>query len=297
MANEPSSTTGTQCSYTLGLGSGFNGTGSVVVSRLTDVVNWTTPVKIYGHNFLAGGCALSGTDCQNLIFEYKIDTGSGFGGSWAFLANTVRRSAGGVAGTNTVTVTTADRTALTRQPQIGDFVQTGAFRLPANTTVTNVVGDVVTCSNNFVTNLATNEFVTFSPVNVAVSAANGYSLQVRTYPRAAAATTLLTAFSMGIQTDSTAYQTQHPLPGSLVNITNLVPQTRVKVNRVDTGALLQQASCGAGTTLNFDFQYTGLVRIEARNASGNPAYKPWITQATISPTAATSVVALQESDQ
>jgi hypothetical protein len=297
MANEPSSTTGTQCSYTLGLGSGFNGNGSVVVSRLTDVVNWTTPVKIYGHNFLAGGCALSGTDCQNLIFEYKIDTGSGFGGSWTFLANTVRRSAGGVAGTNTVTLTTADRTALTRQPQIGDFVQTSAFRLPANTTVTLVVGDVVTCSNNFVTNLATNEFVTFSPANVAVSAANGYSLQVRTYPTAAAATTLLTAFSMGIQTDATAYQTQQPLAGSIVNITNLVPQTRVKVNRVDTGALLQQASCGAGTTLNFDFQYTGLVRIEARNASGNPAYKPWITQATISPTAATSVVALQESDQ
>jgi predicted RecA/RadA family phage recombinase len=297
MANEPTSTSAAQCSATLGLGSGFNGSGSMVISKLTDVVNWTTPVKIYGHNFLAGGCALSGTDCQNLIFEYKIDTGSGFGGSWTFLANTVRRSAGGVAGTNTVTLTTADRTALTRQPQIGDFVQSGSFRLPANTTVTLVVGDVVTCSNNFVTNLTAGEFVTFSPVNVAVSAANGYSLQVRTYPTAAAATTLLTSFSMGIQTDATAYQTQHPLPGSLVNITNLVPQTRVKVNRVDTGALLQQASCGAGTTLNFDFQYTGLVKIEARNASGNPAYKPWITQATISPTAATNVVALQESDK
>jgi hypothetical protein len=83
----------------------------------------------------------------------------------------------------------------------------------------------------------------------------------------------------------------------LVNITNLVPQSRVKVTRVDTGALLQQASCGAGTTLNFDFQYTGAVLIEARNASGSPAYKPWVTQASISPSTATNVVALQESDQ
>jgi len=297
MANEPTSASAAQCSATLGAGSGFNGSGSMIISRLDDMVNWTTPLKMYGHTAFAGGCALSGTDCQNLIFEYKIDTGSGFGGSWAFLANTVRRSAGGGAGTNTVTLTTADRTALTRQPQIGDFVQSGSFRLPANTTVTLVVGDVVTCSNNFVTSLTANEFVTFSPVNVAVTAANGYSLQVRTYPTVAATTTLLTAFSMSIQTDATNQQIQHPLPGSLVNITNLVPQSRVKVTRVDTGALLQQASCGAGTTLAFDFQYTGSVAIEARNASGNPAYKPWFTQVSISPTATTSVVALQESDQ
>jgi hypothetical protein len=297
MANEPTTASAAQCSATLGLGSGFNGSGSMIISRLTDVVAWTTPLKMYGHNFLAGGCALAGTDCQNLIFEYKIDTGSGYGGSWAFLANAVRRASGGTSGTNTVTVTTADRTALTRQPQIGDFVQSGTFKLPANTTVTNVSGDIITCSNNFTGNLASNEFVTFSPVNVAVSAANGYSLQVRTYPTAAAATTLLTAFSIGTQTDAPAQQIQHPLPGSLVNITNLVPQTRVKVTRVDTGALLQQASCGAGTTLNFDFQYTGSVAIEARNASGNPAYKPWITQVSISPSAAVSVVALQDSDQ
>ena len=297
MANEPSVASSAQCAATLGVGSGFNGSGSMIISRLTDSVVWTTPLKIYGHNFLAGGCALAGTDCQNLIFEYKIDTGSGFGGSWTFLANTVRRASGGTSWQNQVTVTTADRTALTRQPQIGDFVQSGTFKLPANTTVTNVSGDVITCSNNFTGNLAASEFVTFSPVNVAVSAATGYSLQVRTYPTAAATSTLLTAFSIGTQTDATAQQTQHPLPGSLINITNLVPQSRVKVTRVDTGALLQQASCGSGTTLNFDFQYTGAVAIEARNASGSPAYKPWVTQVSISPSAAVSVVALQESDQ
>jgi len=268
----------------------------MVISRLTDEVVWTTPVRMYGHTAFAGGCAVAGTDCQNLIVEYKIDTGSGFGGSWAFLANSVRRASGGVLGGNTVTVNTADRTALTRQPQAGDFVQTGLFRLPANTTVLSVAGDVVTCSNNFTANLATNEFVTFSPVNVAVVAANGYLLQVRTYPRAAVATTLLSALSMGIQTNATDQQIQHPLPGALVNISNLVPQTRVKVNRVDTGALLQQASCGAGTTLAFDFQYAGAVRVEARNASGSPAYKPWVTQATISSASATSIVALQEQD-
>jgi hypothetical protein len=297
MANEPTSASATQCSATLGAGSGFNGSGSMIISRLTDVVTWTTPLQMYGHTAFAGGCAVTGTDCQNLIFEYKIDTGSGFGGSWAFLANTVRRLGGGTSGTNTVTVNTADRTALTRQPQVGDFVQTSLFKLPANTTVTDIAGDVITCSNNFTANLAAGEFVTFSPVNVAVVAADGYLLQVRTYPTVAAATTLLTAFSAGIQTNATDQQIPHPLPGSLVNITNLVPQSRVKVSQVDTGALLQQANCGAGTTLAFDFQYTGEVLIEARNASGTPAYKPWVTQVSISPTTTTNVVALQELDE
>ena len=297
MANEPTAASAAQCSATLGFGSGFDGSGSMIISRLTDAVNWTTPLKMYGHTAFAGGCAITGNDCQNLIFEYKIDTGSGYGASWAFLANTVRRASGGTSGTNTVTVNTADRTALTRQPQVGDFVQTGSFRLPANTTVTNIAGDVITCSANFTSSLLANEFVTFSPVNVAVTAANGYLLQVRTYATVAATTTILTSLSMGIQTNATDQQIPHPLPGSLVNISNLVPQSRVKVRRSDTGALLQQASCGAGTTLAFDFQYTGSVTVEARNASSTPAYKPWVTQVSISPTATTNVVALQESDQ
>jgi hypothetical protein len=259
LGNEPTAQSAAQCNATFGAGSGFIGTGSAVLSKLTDVINWTTPWKIYGHNFLAGGCALAGADCQNLIFEYKIDTGSGYGGSWAFLANTVRRASGGTSGTNTVTVNTADRTALTRQPQIGDFVQSGTFKLPANTTVQNVSGDVITCSNNFTGNLSTNEFVTFSPVNVAVSAANGYSLQVRTYPTAAAATTLLTAFSIGIQTDATAQQTQHPLPGFLFTMTDLKAGSEVRAY-VGTDPLTCTEIAGiesSGTSFTFDHNVGG----------------------------------------
>jgi len=272
MANEPTATSAAQCSATLGLGSGFNGSGSMVISKLTDVVNWTTPVKIYGHNFLAGGCALSGTDCQNLIFEYKIDTGSGFGGSWAFLANTVRRASGGTIGTNTVTVTAADKTLLTRQPQVGDFVQSSLFKLPANTTVTNVSGNIITCSNNFTVNLSTNEFVTFSPVNVAVSATNGYSLQVRTYPTAAAATTLLTAFSMGIQTDATAYQTQHPLPGITLTLTGIVSGSDIVILQAGTETVLSQVDQNIGSSLVYDYEITSVVDIFVSKAGYVPFY-------------------------
>jgi hypothetical protein len=298
MANEPTAASASQFSGTFGIGSGYTGSGGIVLSKLTDEAVWTSPYRFYGHTAFGGGGSPGGTATQNLIWEYKIDTGGGFGASWTFLANTVRTNGDPANGATTVTMNSADRAALTRQPQIGDFIQHSTFRLPQNTTITNIVGDVITVSNPFVSSiLGANGTISFSPVNVAVSPTNGYLLQIRCRAIVAAAGTLTTGFSAGIQTNATDQQIQHPLPGSLVNITNLVPQSRVKVTRVDTGALLQQASCGAGTTLNFDFQYTGAVLIEARNASGSPAYKPWVTQASISPSAATNVVALQESDQ
>jgi len=297
MANEPTAASASQFSATLGAGSGYTGAGTIVVSKLTDELVWTSPYKFYGHTAFAGGCSCGGTDVQNLIWEYKIDTGSGFGGTWTFLANTVRTSST-PDGATTVTMNATDRAALTRQPQIGDFIQHSNFRLPQDTTITNIVGDVITVSNPFVSSiLGATGTISFSPVNVAVSPTNGYRLQIRCRPTVAAATTLTTGFSAGIQTNATDQQIPHPLPGSLVNISNLIPQSRVKVSRVDTGAILQQASCGAGTTLAFDFQYAGAVRVEARNASGTPAYKPWVTQVTISSAAATNIVALQESDQ
>jgi hypothetical protein len=297
MANEPTAASASQFSGTFGIGSGYTGLGSIVLSKLTDEAVWTSPYRFYGHTAFGGGGSPGGTDTQNLIWEYKIDTGGGFGASWTFLANTVRTNGNPADGATTVTMSSGDRAALTRQPQIGDFIQHSTFRLPQDTTITNIVGDVITVSNAFISSpLGASGTISFSPVNVAVSPTNGYLLQIRCRAIVAAAGTLTTGFSAGIQTNATDQQIQHPLPGSLVNITNLVPQSRVKVTRVDTKTLLQQAFCGAGTTLNFDFQYTGAVRIEARNASGSPAYKPWVTQASISPSAAANVVALQESD-
>ena len=298
MANEPTAVSASQLSATFGTGAGYTGSGTIVLPNLTDELVWTSPYRFYGHTAFGGGGSCGGTEVQNLIWEYKIDTGSGFGGTWTFLANTVRTAGGSPAdGATTVTMNSSDRAALTRQPQIGDYVQHSNFRLPQNTTITNIVGDVITVSSPFVSSiLGPNGTISFSPVNVAVSPTNGYLLQIRCRAIVAAAGTLTSGFSAGIQTNATDQQIPHPLPGSLVNITNLVPQSRVKVTRVDTGALLQQASCGAGTILNFGFQYTGSVVIEARNASAATAYKPWLTQVFISSVLPTSVVALQEID-
>lgn len=132
---------------------------------------------------------------------------------------------------------------------------------------------------------------------ITVTPTIGVKLKVRATVNTASINNLLTYIRIDTLTNATDQTIEYPLPGSIVNVSNLVTNSRVKITRIDTGAVLQQASSGAGTSVQFDVNYTGSVAIEARNASGNPAYKPWFTQVSISPAATTNVVALQESDQ
>lgn len=129
-----------------------------------------------------------------------------------------------------------------------------------------------------------------------VDPATGVRLRVRATVNTANSGNLLTYISVATTTTSSAQQIEYPLPGSIVTVSNLVPQSRVKISRVDTGALLAQSSNGAGTSVTLDVQYTGSVTVEARNASSSPAYRPWVTQVAISPASTTTVVALQEQD-
>jgi hypothetical protein len=128
-----------------------------------------------------------------------------------------------------------------------------------------------------------------------VDPAVGVRLQVRATVNTASTGNVLTYISIATTTTAAAQQIEYPLPGSLLTVNGLVPNSRVKVSRVDTGALLAQNST-TGASLTFDLAYTGSVRIEARNASSTTTYRPWVTQATISSSAATTVTALQEID-
>jgi hypothetical protein len=130
---------------------------------------------------------------------------------------------------------------------------------------------------------------------ISVDPAVGVRLQVRATVNTASTGNVLTYISIATTTTAAAQQIEYPLPGSLLTVNGLVPNSRVKVSRVDTGALLAQNST-TGASLTFDLAYTGSVRIEARNASSTTTYRPWVTQATISSSAATTVTALQEID-
>jgi hypothetical protein len=258
-ANEPTALSASQFSGTFGIGSGYTGTGGIIVSKITDDLVWTSPYKFYGHTAFGGGCSVAGTDTQNLIFEYKIDTGGGFGGSWTLLANTVRCS-NPTSGQNQVTVNAGDLAALSRQPQIGDFIGHGTNRLPQNTTITNIAGSVITCSNNFISNpLGNFGDISFSPVNVPVSPTDGYALQIRCRATIAATTTAFAGFHAGILTDATAQKTQHPLPGFLFTMTDLKAGSEVRAY-VGTDPLTCTEIAGiesSGTSFTFDHNVGG----------------------------------------
>jgi hypothetical protein len=130
---------------------------------------------------------------------------------------------------------------------------------------------------------------------VSVNPSVGVRLRVRAKVNTASTSNLLTYIRLDTITDATSQQIQYPLPGSLVSVSSLAPGSRVKITRVDTGALLAQDST-AGTSLTFDVPYSGAVRIEARNASGSQPYRPWATQISIATGTTTSVTALQEQD-
>jgi hypothetical protein len=80
---------------------------------------------------------------------------------------------------------------------------------------------------------------------------------------------------------------------AVVALQALVAGSRVKIVRTDNGAVLVNQLV-AGTSENFALTYAGEVRVEARNASGTPAYKPWFAILTVGTGA--SVNALQEID-
>ena len=130
---------------------------------------------------------------------------------------------------------------------------------------------------------------------VSVNPAVGVKLRVRATVNTASATNLLTYITIATTTTATDQQREYPLPGALLTVSGLVAGSRVKVTRLDTGALLAQDST-AGTSLTLDMAYTGAVRVEARNASGATTYRPWVTQVSIATGTTTTVTALQEQD-
>jgi hypothetical protein len=86
------------------------------------------------------------------------------------------------------------------------------------------------------------------------------------------------------------------VPRSTLVISNLIPYSRVKIYKASDSSFIQQASVGAGTSITLLVPFSGSVYVEARNASSSPAYMPWVTTATISPTTTTQVGALQQVD-
>lgn len=82
--NEPTIETAQYVSYSLDPnGSGFTSLATLKASLSGDAVEWTWPYYIRGYTGLANaGINVSGTNVANHRFDFQIDTGTGFAGSW-----------------------------------------------------------------------------------------------------------------------------------------------------------------------------------------------------------------------
>jgi hypothetical protein len=283
---------------------GSNAQGTFFMPSLNDTATWELPHYSLGHTgiaqFTAGASAtnswvFTGTNPQAHEFTYRFDPGTGFGAS-KWMLSMARQSSGGTAGTTTVTVNSTDWNALTRKPAVGDFVQGTSANVPAGTTITAVSGQTLTLSASITTTFGSASTLFFwrDIAQETIIPSAGFKFRVVCRINQALADNAISFLRIPTDTTVDAQANTYPVTNLLVR--NLQPSSRVKVKRVDTGAFLGTKTSGSGTTVEFEITFAGMVEIEARNASGTPAFKPWTTQVPISLSSLQIVTALQESD-
>lgn len=84
--NEPTSETLPYVTSTFGTGAGFTSAGTVSMPNIGDQVIWEMPYYTLGHIGFTS-MSLTGTNTGNFLFEYDIDKGNGFSGTYKTLSN------------------------------------------------------------------------------------------------------------------------------------------------------------------------------------------------------------------
>lgn len=293
--NEPLASTTNQCSFTFGANAGFNSAGGTNMPNLGDEIVWTMPYYAIGHTGIAQftygtstteNWFMTGVNQQNFEYEYQIDKNDGGGFSaWKPLLDMGRRSAGGGSGTNTVTITAADWDAMTNKPQIGYYVTTASAsaitaKVPAGTTITNIVGYVLTLSNNFTAAMASNELVYFwkDIADEVIDPEDGYKLKVKCRANTANSTNEFRFLRIPFDTDSVNQQLQYPLPvtQNVGSITDIRPGSRLQVFNVTTDTEVTNEVV-AGDTFTYpydegtDFTAGDVIRVRLARCLGPTA--------------------------
>lgn len=199
--NEPTSFNTTSVTTTFGLNAGFTSGGQASMPNVDDSIVLETPYFIKGYTSFALGTnrspVVTGTNPSNFKYEYDINVGSGYSGSYNNLFKTKTRSSGGTVGTNNVTV------ALTSSPmpEINDYVFTQALnQLAAGTIVTNVVGQVITFSNNVTSATLGQIYFAKQFIDTSISPSTGFKLKVKITSTDASTTNALTYLSLDAST-------------------------------------------------------------------------------------------------
>lgn len=88
--NEPTAFSADQYeAVSLGAGAGFTSAGNIVMPNVGDQIIWTLPYFALGYTAFANiAPTLTGTLTGNFTYEFDLDTGTGFSGSWQTLTGT-----------------------------------------------------------------------------------------------------------------------------------------------------------------------------------------------------------------
>lgn len=237
LANEPLPATASQAVVTAGTPK-FNSSGLVQMPALGDQLTWETPYFIKGHTKLGGFqfTDVSGTLMQNMDYEYQIDTGSGYS-AWKFLMTTRTRRLGGSAGTN---IFNFNATLAGRAPQIGDYVGSVlGTNFAAGTTITNIVGDLITLSSNILVALSASQQIYFwndIESEPTIDPNTGFKLKVRATTVIANSTNAISTIRIATTTNATDQQIQYPLPVILneAKVVGIEIGSRIRVYNVTT---------------------------------------------------------------
>lgn len=129
---------------------------------------------------------------------------------------------------------------------------------------------------------------------------NGATFTGYTTPIKITATTGVVTLTLAAGQAEPAYSSDgaavvYEQPQQTITVLGLATGSRVKISRVDTGEIIYTGVESDGHIVTPAITYNGLVEIEVRNASGTPAYKPWVTRTTMSGSSV-SLTATQEVD-
>ena len=295
-ANEPQNMTNGQCAITGGKPV-FTSAGQVVMPSVGDQVTWTMPYLALGHTKLADPAQtkaileLVSTNYINIKYEYQINVGNGFNGTWKRLACTANRASGGSAGLSTLTINTKSATDM---PQIGDYAQCSVEgRVLVGTTVTNVSGSVITFQNPFVSSVGGTDLFTFWKEigdEPTIDPSIGVQLKIRATTLTANATNSITYLRVVTNTTQASTELQYPIPTTQFIIDGFAPGTDIVIYDADvafTGDNSNILAIGDAVVQNqFAYEYEGTKRIKiGAFCSGYiPLVTPTITLTTQSAT-------------
>lgn len=167
----------------------------------------------------------------------------------------------------------------------------------------NVAPTITTSTNMIVeyqidTGSGYSTWKTFNAANLSaevVTAATGFKFKIRVRANATSAANILTEVYCLTNSNSTAQALQYPLDTATIVMNGLVTGSRVKATKVSNGDLLFNGA-ESGGQISFTTDFIGAIRLEARKASAEPFYKPFVTQITSVADATRTATALQALD-